>query len=151
MQLLASLQTWHQKTCCLQVFQLHLSLIAQLEAIGQMPHWAVFVALHVPDHPSPSWANLRTGLVHELIMRHAPFWASNSGAREFLLHQLQLPASWLEQSLAHWAKYCRDESGTLPLTCNAGPSSVLVHELITRHILFKPVICAMCSSLCKLS
>ena len=107
---------WHSDhTCCLQVFQLHVSLIAQLEAIGQIPHWAVFVALHVPDHPSQAWADLRTALVHELIMRHGPFWASNPAARQFLLHQLYLPASWLEQSLAQWAQYCRDESGKLSI------------------------------------
>lgn len=95
---------------CLQVFQLHLSLIAQLEALGQMPHWAVFVALHLPDPPSSLWPDLRAALVQELIMRHGPFWAGNAGSRDFLLKQLRLPASWLEQSLAHWTQYCKDDS-----------------------------------------
>lgn len=95
---------------CTQVFQLHLSLISQLESLGQVPHWAVFVALHLPDHPSSPWASLRAALVHELVMRHAPFWACNASSREFLLDELHLPATWLEQSLAQWAQYCRDDS-----------------------------------------
>ena len=75
-----------------------------------MPHWAVFVALHLPDHPSPAWQGLRALLVHELIMRHGPYWAKHAASRDFLLHELQLPARWLEQSLAQWAQYCRDDT-----------------------------------------
>lgn len=95
----------------LQVFQLHLSLIAQVEAISGMAHWAIYVALHLPSHCSPEWPHLRDGLVQELLMRHAPDWASDPASRHFLLQKLQLPAAWLDQSLAQWAHYCHDDSG----------------------------------------
>lgn len=46
-------------------------------------------------------------------MRHAPDWASNAASRHFLLQKLQLPAAWLDQSLAQWAHYCHDDFGEL--------------------------------------
>lgn len=99
-------------THLLQVFQLHLSLIAQLEALGGMAHWAVYVALHLPRHSSPDWPHLRDNLVQELLMRHASEWVIDAAnKRNFLLKELQLPAAWLDQSLAQWAHYCQDDSG----------------------------------------
>ncbi len=88
-----------------------MSLISQLEALGQMSHWAVYVALHLPDNPSRDWAHLREALVKELLMRHAPDWATDAAKRDFLLHKLHLPPLWLDQSLAQWARYCQDSSG----------------------------------------
>lgn len=103
------------RTHLLQVFQLHLSLIAQLEALKGMADWAVYVALHLPRHSSPAWPHLRDNLVQELLMRHAPEWVSDAAnKRKFLLEELQLPAAWLDQSLAQWAHYCQDDSGGHP-------------------------------------
>ena len=100
------------------MFQLQLSLIAQLEGMHGMAHWAVYVALHLPSHASPDWHHLRDSLVQELLMRHAPEWAADAAKREFLLQRLQLPAAWLDQSLAQWARYCQDDSGE-PAVCEA--------------------------------
>ena len=94
-----------------QVFQLHMSLIAQLEALGHMAHWAVYVALHVPDQPDINWPCIREALVKELLMRPAPEWAADASKRDFLLHKLHLPPAWLDLSLAQWARYCLDDSG----------------------------------------
>ena len=88
-----------------------MSLIAQLEALGHMAHWAVYVALHIPDHPAQEWQSLREHVVQELLRRHAPTWASDSNAQDFLLHKLYVPAAWLDQALAQWASYCHDDSG----------------------------------------
>lgn len=93
-----------------------MSLIAQLEAMPGMAHWAVYVALHLPSHSSPDWPHLRDSLVQELLMRHAPEWAADSGKQEFLLQKLKLPAAWLDQSMAQWAHYCRDDSGKLAVS-----------------------------------
>ena len=98
-------------TLPLQIFQLHLSLIAQLEAMPDMAHWAVYVALHLPTHAPCGWAHLRDSLVQELIMSHAPEWAADATKQDFLLQKLQLPATWLDQSLAQWAHYRQDDSG----------------------------------------
>ena len=88
-----------------------MSLIAQLENLGHMAHWAVYVALHIPDHPAQEWHLLREHVVQELLRRHAPIWASDSSTQDFLLHKLHVPAAWLDQALAQWASYCHDDSG----------------------------------------
>lgn len=96
---------------CTQVFHLHMSLISQLEALGDMPHWAVYVALHLPNHPSLGGPLLRQGIVKELLMRHAPDWAADASKQDFLLYKLQVPPAWLDQSLAQWSQYRQDDSG----------------------------------------
>lgn len=92
-----------------------MSLISQLESLGQMSHWAVFVALHLPDHPTQDWHHLREASVRELLMRHAPEWAADAAKREFLLHKLHIPTAWLNQSLAQWSHYSQDDTGGLAL------------------------------------
>ncbi|KAL0018702.1 hypothetical protein WJX79_002745 [Trebouxia sp. C0005] len=103
-----------------QVFQLHMSLISEIEALGHMSHWAVYVALHMPGHPSQEWSHLRESVVRELLLRHAPEWAPDASKRGFLLHKLHIPPAWLDQSLAQWSRYCRDDSGELQHLMEAG-------------------------------
>ena len=93
----------------MQTFHLHMSLIAQLQSLENMAHWAVYVTLHMPDHPD--WLHLREHVLWELLKRHAPEWASDLSKREFLLHKLHVPAAWLDEALAEWAAYCHDDSG----------------------------------------
>ena len=115
----------HTGLTMMQIFQLHLSLVAQLEALKGMAHWAVYVALHLPRHSSPEWAHLRDSLVQELLMRHAPEWVIDAAnKRKFLLKELQLPAAWLDQSLAQWAHYCQDDSGASCTRCRVTGSTV---------------------------
>lgn len=94
-----------------------------------MAHWAIYVALHLPSHPSPDWPHLRDDLVQELLMRHAPEWAADSTRRHFLLQKLQLPAAWLDQSLAQWAHYCQDDSGR-PSTLHTPAASGLARSIL---------------------
>ncbi|KAK9829955.1 hypothetical protein WJX72_008858 [[Myrmecia] bisecta] len=115
-QVLGVLQAIHQLSlpaqAPVQVYMLHTSFIAQLESIGGLAEWCVYVALHLPDSPLPDWRGLREQLVRELLMRHAPAWASASPAhaarRAFLRDRLGVPAAWLAESLALYARYKGD-------------------------------------------
>ena len=89
---------------------MHVSLIAQLEAMGGLEEWAVYVAAHLPDAPSSPGG--RDGLIRHLLGAHAPAWAASPAKREFLLSKLGLPAEWLAHALAVWAAYRRDRPGT---------------------------------------
>ncbi len=40
-----------------------MGLIGQLEAIGGLEEWALYVAQHLPDGPAPEWRGLRDQLV----------------------------------------------------------------------------------------
>ena len=51
----------------MQVYAVHASLISQLEAIGGMEEWVLYVAQHLPDGPSPDWQGLRDQLVCSII------------------------------------------------------------------------------------
>lgn len=46
---------------------MHASLISQLEAIGGMEEWVLYVAQHLPDGPSPDWQGLRDQLVRPMV------------------------------------------------------------------------------------
>ncbi len=94
-----------------------MSLMSQIEALGHMSHWAVYVALHMPDHPFQEWSHLRESVIRELLLRHAPEWAPDASKRDFLLHKLHVPPAWLDQSLAQWSHYCRDDSGEAADIC----------------------------------
>ncbi len=73
------------------------AVVAQLEAVD-LHEWAVYAALHLPD-------DLQRGrAVHELLTRHAPQWAADAGAREFLVSRLRIPAARLSDALALWAQ-----------------------------------------------
>jgi Nuclear protein 96 len=74
------------------------AMIAQLEAVGGLDEWAVYVALHLPD------AFQRTRTVEQLLARHAPEWAADASKCKFLLQRLQLPPASLAVALALWAQ-----------------------------------------------
>ena len=106
----------------LQVYQLHLAFIAQLEGLG-LPQWAVYVALHLPDHPQQPYCGLREQLVRELVCRHAAVWAQDAGQRSFLTETLQLPQSLVAEALAQWDKYNGNDAGRDLNTIMASPWS----------------------------
>lgn len=75
-----------------------MAMVAQLEAVGGLPQWAVYVALHLPD----AFQRVRT--VEQLLTRHAAEWTADAGKREFLLQRLHIPAASLSAALALWAQ-----------------------------------------------
>ena len=106
-----------------------------------MAHWAVYVALHLPSHASPDCNHLRDSLVQELLMRHAPEWAADAAKRDFLLQKLQLPAAWLDQSLAQWAHYCQDDSGEPAVSEPEGYISATGHKTPAMLCNFASAVC----------
>ncbi len=50
-----------------QVFAVHVSLISQLEVVGGMEEWALYVAQHLPDGPTQEWHGLRDQLVCPIV------------------------------------------------------------------------------------
>lgn len=101
-----------------QVHQVHVSLIAQLEALEGLEEWAVYVAAHLPEAPVPGGSSGgRDDLIRHLLGRHAPAWAASQAKRDFLLQRLGLPAEWLAHALAVWASYRRNRPGMRALHC----------------------------------
>ncbi|KAI3438757.1 hypothetical protein D9Q98_001175 [Chlorella vulgaris] len=84
-----------------------MSFISQLEASGQLSHWAVYAALHLPD------AAERGRVVRELLAAHADEWCDDEEVQAFFRQRLGLPAAWLAQAQALWAQYCEDDAGRL--------------------------------------
>jgi Nuclear protein 96 len=82
----------------MQVSMVAMAMIAQLEAIGGLHEWAVYVALHLPD------AFQRTRTVEQLLARHAPVWAADASKYTFLVEQLKIPAASLSAAVALWAR-----------------------------------------------
>ncbi len=97
--------------CGKLVRQVHVSLIGQLEAMGGLEEWAVYVAAHLPGDSPGGGPGARDGLIRHLLQRHAPAWAASGAKRGFLLERLGLPAEWLAHALALWAAYRRDRPG----------------------------------------
>jgi hypothetical protein len=98
-------------TCLGQVCAVHASLISQLEAVGGLEEWALYVALHVPDCAAAEGRGVRDRLVRELLLRHAPALAASPAKQAFLLERLRIPRAWLADALATWYRYKRDAAG----------------------------------------
>ena len=76
-----------------------LALVAQLEQIGGMSHWAVYVAAHLSD------PGQREEAVLSLLWRHAPEWSADPSAHSFLLKRVKVPAELLAGAMAGWLGY----------------------------------------------
>ena len=86
-----------------------MSLISQLERLGGLEEWALYVALHLPDDPEGGPA--RDSLLLELLHRHAPVWAASQAKRGFITSALGLPAAWLASALATLAAHRDNPEG----------------------------------------
>lgn len=79
------------------VAQTTMGLVSQLEYLGGMTHWAVYVALHIPVDEK------RYSVVKYLLSRYCPEWAGNEEIENFLSCDLKVPSSWLAEAKALWA------------------------------------------------
>ena len=79
------------------VAQVTMGFVSQLENLGGMVHWAIYVALHLADRPR------RSGVVRYLLSRYCPEWAGDEEIEEFLSSNLRIPANWLAEAKAMWA------------------------------------------------
>lgn len=93
-------------------------VISQLQAVGGLPEWEVYVALHAPTPADLGFEGVRTKLVSELLLRNAPTWAAEASKREFL-YSLGVPESLLATSLAVHARSRMDQKGKaqIPIHC----------------------------------
>ena len=88
-------------------FRLASSVVAQAEFLGE-PHLAIYAACHIPDHPH--FSGLRDTAVRKLLMRHAPEMLSGTEAEvadvtQRLCGDLGVPATWVAESMAIWARH----------------------------------------------
>ena len=91
--------------CTTQVCAVHMSLISQLERLGGLEEWALYIALHLPDSGQADKGSARDDLVLQLLHRHASVWAASKQKQEFLTETLRLPPAWLASALATFAAY----------------------------------------------
>ena len=82
-----------------------MSLISQVERLGGLEEWALYIALHLPDAAQGDRGCARDGLVLQLLHRHAPVWAASQQKQDFLTSTLGLPPAWLASALATFAAY----------------------------------------------
>jgi len=103
------------------------SFIFQLESIGGLTHWAIYVALHIRnvDH--------RDFVVKDLLSRYVEDWHSNEEAVEFLVEKLGIPVSMMEEAKASWALFNNDCEMELESLMDAQEWN-RAHELFRRKI-----------------
>ena len=85
----------------------HMAFISQLEMLGGLSHWAIYVALHLADPLA------RETVVKELLTRHCPEWEGDDEVTQFLEHSLQVPRAWIAEARALWARHTGDDEGEL--------------------------------------
>ena len=77
--------------------------VAHLQALGGLPEWEVYLALHATG---PA----REAFLRHLLGRNAPAWAADP-AKRALLARWHVPTTWLADALAVWARYRGDTAG----------------------------------------
>lgn len=92
----------------------HMAFISQLESLGELTHWAIYVALHLSD------AVAREKTVKELLARHCPEWKDEEDVNLFLTESLNIPLAWLAEAKALWAQYNKDDVTELNNLIEAG-------------------------------
>ena len=79
------------------------SFISQLESVGGLVHWAIYVALHIRDD------DYRDIVVNDLLSRYVEEWHSNETVVGFLVQELGVPVPMLEGAKALWAAHINDD------------------------------------------
>ena len=87
-----------------------MSLIGQLERLGGLEEWVLYIVLHLPDGSQADKVSARDDLVLKLLHRHAPVWAASKQKQAFLIKTLGLPPAWLASALATFAAYKKDRA-----------------------------------------
>ncbi|CAK0781544.1 hypothetical protein CVIRNUC_005400 [Coccomyxa viridis] len=114
-----------------EVCAVHMSLISQLERLGGLEEWALYVALHLPDGSEEGCA--RDALLLELLHRHAPVWAASQAKQDFITRALGLPAAWLASALATLAAHRDDPEEEYEQRIAAGDWEA-AHALFTERL-----------------
>lgn len=108
----------------LKVMQLHESMISLCESLD-LPHWAVFIALHMPISSTS-----RHYIIRNIILRAGSLLAQ-SEMQLFLRDQLDIPIQWVHESRV---------SKSLASVCLLSMSFfVILHPLVFAQVLRKVV------------
>ena len=96
-------------------------VIAQLQTVGDMEEWEIFVAMHLlGSQDAASDSDLQdkstdsTAMIKALLHRYAEKFQVEEKA-EFL-KAMHIPSAWVSEASAVWAKYCKDTEGIALLT-----------------------------------
>ena len=90
-------------------------VIAQLQTIGDMEEWEIFVAMHLLGSQGASETDPQdkltdsTAMIKALLHRYAEKFQVEEKA-EFL-KAMHIPSAWVSEASAVWAKYCNDTEG----------------------------------------
>lgn len=119
-------EKWHQLT---------MSYALQLEALG-LWQWALYVLLHLPLPPDRKldWSMLREHALRHIIDRHGEALLRATPADDtaaFLESQLYLPAAWLSESRALFARYSGEHEAEFEHLLAAGTNAQRISELAT--------------------
>ncbi|XP_044077199.1 nuclear pore complex protein Nup98-Nup96 isoform X5 [Siniperca chuatsi] len=107
---------------------LHASYAAQLESAG-LWHMAVFILLHIPDHPQ------RERAVRELLTLHCPLQETDESVQRerFLTERLLIPEQWIHEAKAVRARRDADRHQEALHLYRAGYWSQC-HRLLIQHL-----------------
>jgi hypothetical protein len=103
------------------------SFISQLESVGGLVHWAIYVALHIGDD------DYRDIVVNDLLSRYVEEWHTDERVVEFLVQELGVPVAMLEGAKALWAAHINDDEMLLDalIESNAWKEA---HDVFCRKI-----------------
>jgi len=103
------------------------SFIAQLESVGGMFQWAIYVALHIGDD------DYRDIVVNDLLSRYVEEWHADAGLVDFLVQELGVPVAMLEAAKATWADHFNDDEMLLDALIESGDWNK-AHDVLRHRI-----------------
>ena len=103
------------------------SFISQLEAVGGLVHWAIYVALHIRDD------DYRDLIVNDLLCRYVEEWHADAKVTGFLVDELAIPVQMLEDAKATWATYTNDDEMLLDALVESNQWNK-AHEVLRHRI-----------------
>jgi hypothetical protein len=101
--------------------------ISQLEAIGGLSHWAIYVALHIKNE------SMRDHVVRDLLCRYCSEWQDDDEVVEFLVQKIGVPVAMLEEAKATWAKYNGDYDSAFESLLDAEDWAA-AHSILTTKV-----------------
>ena len=122
-----------------------MTYISQIESMGGLVHWAIYVALHINNEAD------RNRIVTDLLTRYCEDWIFDQEITEFLLQKLGLPSAMLEEAKAVWFRYHNDHESLLEslldteewqeahevLMTNIAPKWLLAKDVSNEHYIMQ--------------
>ena len=111
------------------------SYISEIESIGGIAHWAIYVALHIPDDMQREMA------VRDLLSRYCEEWQHDDQVVSFLVEKLGIPVALLEESKAIYSAIQNDDESLLESLMDAedwqGAHAILKQVVAPKWLLAK--------------